>query len=207
MVDLGLEEGPPERWTADRRTKELEPGASDVGQRVRLGLGDVELKGRAATVEEVLNLGEGLVVRREDVDVVEIGQQQAVRAEVAHEVVQRPPNGDREEERAERITLPHPLRRLEYVDRPIRTGDGELSRRAVDPAAGPVESRSKVAQPCRKLAPVDGVEGVREVERDEVAVRLGEVISERPFDCPDDRLDAARPSNRHRAEPAAACQA
>ena len=38
MVDLGLEEGPPERWTADRRTEELEPGASDVGQRVRLGL-------------------------------------------------------------------------------------------------------------------------------------------------------------------------
>jgi len=114
---------------------------------------------------------------------------------VSDQVVERPPNGDREEERAERVALPNTLRRLEDVDNSISSGNGELGRSSVDPAAGPIKRRSGVAKSGSELPPVDGIEGVREVERHQMGVGLGKVVRKRPLDSPDHGLNSALGAN------------
>ena len=95
MLDLVAKEGRPERRAADRCAEDLEPVRPDVVESMRLGLGDVELKARTTAVEERLNVVKGPIVRREDVQVVEVTEQQPIRAKVTDKVVQRPTDGDR----------------------------------------------------------------------------------------------------------------
>jgi hypothetical protein len=198
FLNLLLQEGSLELGRADGCSEDLDSVGANVVKGGGDGLGEVEEKGRGEGVEEVLDNTGGVGVVGEDGNVVEVGKEKevAVTFEGSLEVFERLSNGEREEERGERIALSEAGGRGDAVDiHAVNNDDG--GGLGVDEGGSLKQLGSMSSKGSGSVGSRGFVEGVGEIEGVEVLVVDGKVQVGCPLDRSHHWLDPSLGSHSH----------